>query len=204
EDTRRTGMLLHEITKQLSDFVESPKPRLISYYEQNEEGKIAEILSLLASGLSVALVSDAGTPTISDPGYKLVRTCIEKGIRIESIPGPSSVVTALTVSGLPTDKFLFVGYPPKKEGHRKDFYNQLVKMGDVIKTTVILFEAPHKLLGTLAEMENVFGKEKKLVICRELTKMHEEVLRDSIANLLAHFTKTPPKGELVILFHTKD
>ena len=117
EDTRKTGMLIKQA---VSNDPNNPiRPRLISYYEQNELQRIPEIISALKNGLSIALVSDAGTPTISDPGFKLVRECIKEGIKVESIPGPSSVITSLVSSGLPTDKFLFAGYPPKKPGHRE-------------------------------------------------------------------------------------
>ena len=152
----------------------------------------------MKDGLNIALVSDAGTPTISDPGFKLVRECIEQGIRIESLPGASSVITALAVSGLPTDKFLFVGYPPKKPGHRKTLFENLTKLP--IKTTIILFESPHHLIRTLEGMKEVFG-DIDIVICRELTKIYEEIRREKISESLAHFEKTTPKGEFIILLN---
>jgi 16S rRNA (cytidine1402-2'-O)-methyltransferase len=193
EDTRKTGILLSKILPS-----DKPKPRLVSYYEQNELQRIPEVVAAIKDGLSIALVSDAGTPTVSDPGFKLVRECIKEGIKVESLPGASSVITALTVSGLPTDKFLFVGYPPKKPGHRKDFFEKLTKLG--IKTTIILFESPHHLLRTLEGMKEVFG-DIDIVICRELTKIYEEIRREAISSSIDHFTKTTPKGEFVILLH---
>jgi len=196
EDTRRTGLLLQQIKSELP--TQDKKPRLISFYDQVEQQKTPEILQLLISGIDVALVSDAGTPLVSDPGFKLVRTCIEQGIRVEAIPGPSSVVTALTVSGLPSDKFLFLGYLPKKEGHRKKLLEEVKSLS--IKTTIIFFEAPHRIQGTLEELEEIFGKDFHLVLARELTKIHEEVLRDTVENLKVHFSKTTPKGEFVLLF----
>lgn len=198
EDTRRTGNLL-KILPIRTNTTNTTNKKLISYYEQNELHRIPEIITLLTNGSDVALVSDAGTPTISDPGFKLVRQCIEQGIKVESIPGPSSVITALTVSGLPTDKFLFVGYPPKKEGHRKKLFQDILLIFRNIKTTIIVFEAPHRIVKTLEEMQEVFG-DIDIVICRELTKVHEEVRREKISALRGHFTKVSPKGEFVILW----
>lgn len=206
EDTRRTGNLItnFQYFEKLKPSIASvgegelpKKPRLISYYEQNELARIPEIMAFLKNGLDVALVSDAGTPTISDPGFKLVRLCIQEGIRVESIPGPSSVISALVSSGLPTDKFFFVGYPPKKEGHRKNFFTDLSKIS--VKTTLIFFEAPHRLVKTLGELQEVFG-DLQIVVARELTKMHEEIRREKISESIVHFQKTVPKGEFVILF----
>lgn len=201
EDTRRTGILLQEITKLFSGYQEIVKPRLISFYDEVEQQKTPEIIEILKTGTDVVLVSDAGTPGISDPGFKLIRECISEGIRVESVPGPSSVITALVVSGLPTDKFFFVGYPPKKEGHRNEFWQKLKDMAQNFKTTIILFEAPHRILGTIEEMTEKFGGEKEVVFARELTKVYEEVLRVTLDEAKAHFTKRSPKGEFVILFH---
>lgn len=188
EDTRRSGNLLRQL--QIINY------KLLSYYEQNELKRIPEIVNFLKEDYSVALVSDAGTPTISDPGFKLVRECISQGIKVESIPGPSSVIAALTVSGLPTDKFLFLGYPPKKQGHRQKLFKNCTL--NPIPCTLILFEAPHRLVKTLQEMFDAFG-DIDIVICRELTKIYEEVRREKISEALAHFQKTSPKGEFVIL-----
>lgn len=209
EDTRRTGILLasfkqidYKPTDETTRIYEEKHPKLISYYEHNELQRIPEIIQYLKTGLNVALVSDAGTPTISDPGFKLVRECIKENIRVETIPGPSSVISAIVASGLPTDKFLFVGYPPKKEGHRKTFFNKLLSLEEAMSTTIIILEAPHRLLKTLKEMEGVFGP-IDIVIARELTKIHEEIRREKISNSIKHFTKTKPKGEIVILFNLK-
>jgi len=204
EDTRETGLLLSQILPihtNTTNTANNPiRPRLISYYEQNELQRISQILNALKNGLNVALVSDAGTPTISDPGFKLVREAIRDGIKVESIPGATSVITALTVSGLPTDKFLFLGYPPRKPGHRRKMFENIASMIRIIKTTIIMFEAPHKLMRTLNELQEVFG-DIDIVICRELTKIYEEVRREKISESLLHFEKTKPKGELVILFN---
>jgi 16S rRNA (cytidine1402-2'-O)-methyltransferase len=193
EDTRKTGILLSKILPP-----DAKKPRLVSYYEQNELQRIPEVIAAIKDGLNIALVSDAGTPTISDPGFKLVRECVREGIRIESLPGASSVITALTVSGLPTDKFLFVGYPPKKPGHRDNLFKKLAELP--IKTTIIFFEGPHHLIRTLEGMKVAFG-DIDIVICRELTKIYEEIRREKISQSLDHFVKITPKGEFVILLH---
>jgi 16S rRNA (cytidine1402-2'-O)-methyltransferase len=201
EDTRRAGMLLDKL---LTNFAGNPadkkKPHFISYYEQNEEKRIEEIITGLQNGMKVALISDAGTPLVSDPGFRLVRECIAKGIQVESLPGASAVLAALTVSGLPSDKFTFLGYPPHKPGHRISLFENIKKSQELINTTVILFEAPHKLLTTLTEMKQVLG-DIDIVLCRELTKLYEEVRREKISLSLSHFQKTAPKGEFVILFH---
>ena len=201
EDTRRTGLLLEKV---LTEFSPNPddkrKPQLLSYYDQIELQRIPEIIILLKAGKDIALVSDAGTPAISDPGFKLVRECIKEGLKVESLPGASSVLTALTVSGLPTDKFLFVGYPPHKPGHRVTFFENIKFSLEKINSTVILFEAPHKIETSLKDMQGVLG-DIDIVLARELTKMYEEVRREKISESLKHFKKTPPKGEFVLLFH---
>ena len=206
EDTRRTGILL----KHIEGILPPPaggsnttnKPKLISYYEQNEERRIPEIINILKEGKDIALVSDAGTPTISDPGFKLVRECIKESIKVESIPGPSSVLAALTSSGLPTDKFLFLGFLPKKQGHRKKLLQNVASMIRIIEATVIFFEGPHRLLRTLEELEEIFG-EIDIVLARELTKIHEEVIRGKISEVLKRFENKNPRGEFVVLLNTK-
>jgi 16S rRNA (cytidine1402-2'-O)-methyltransferase len=201
EDTRRTGLLLEKLLTEFSPNPEDKrKPQLLSYYDQVELQRIPEIISLLTLGKNVALVSDAGTPAVSDPGFKLVRECIKEDIKVESLPGASSVLTALTVSGLPTDKFLFVGYPPHKPGHRIDFFKNIQTGLESVNSTVIFFEAPHKLLKTLSDLQSVFG-DIEIVLCRELTKMYEEIRREKISSAVSHFKKTPPKGEFVLLLH---
>lgn len=188
EDTRKTGLLLEKLGIK-------NKLQLLSYYEENEQGRIPQIINFLKESKSVALVSNAGTPTISDPGYKLVRECINENIPVESIPGPSSVLTALTSSGLPTDKFLFLGFLPKKEGKRKTIFESLPK-----KTTIIFFESPFRLLKTLKGLKELLG-DINVVICRELTKVFEEIRREKIQTSINHFIEVKPKGEFVILFN---
>lgn len=202
EDTRRTGLLLQKIADLLPN-KNTKKPRFVSYYEKNEKERVPMIISILKSGLRVALVSDAGTPLISDPGFKLVRECLEEGIKVESIPGPSSVITALSVSGLPTDKFLFLGYLTKKEGKKLNFLSELKSMFENsknVKPTVIFFESPYRVVATLESLQIAFG-DIDIVICRELTKLYEEIRREKVSIALKHFKKTTPKGEFVILLH---
>lgn len=207
EDTRKTGFLLKSTEplyhKLVYDTQESKefknRPRLISFYEENEQFRIPEIINILKDGLDVALVSDAGTPLVSDPGFKLVRTCYEEGIKVISVPGASSVLAALTSSGLPTDKFLFLGFLPKKEGHRKKLLETVAK-GE-LKKTVVVFEAPHRVVKMLGELKEVCG-DIEIVLCRELTKLHEEVRKEKISESLEHFSKVSPKGEFVLLFQT--
>lgn len=205
EDTRRSSILLksmddyyHKLISKLCS--KTGKPRLISYFEQNEKKRIPQIISLLKEGFDIALISDAGTPAISDPGYKLIRECINENIKVESIPGPSSVISSLVVSGLPTDKFLFIGYLPKKEGHRKKLLNSIKDLQSIIKTTVVMFETPHRLRKTLEEMKKVLG-EIDLVIVREMTKAFEEVRRENINSSISHHQNILPRGEFVILFN---
>lgn len=196
EDTRKTGFLIKSLASKFGSFGDK---FLFSLYEENEIKRIPEVLNLLNNGQNVALICDGGTPLISDPGFKLVRECIALGVRVESVPGPSSVISALVVSGLPTDKFTFVGFLPKKPGHRTTFLKNLKKSLELIKSTVIIFESPFRLVKTLGELKEIFG-DKELVVARELTKIHQEVKRDKISGLLKFYEKNIPKGELVILF----
>lgn len=215
EDTRKTGQLLkllrdrffinrsqtvHGLSLDSSLGLAEGRNtlQLISYYEQNEKERVPGLLNILKNGFDVALVSDAGTPLISDPGFRLVKACREQDIKIIALPGASSVMTALTSSGLPSDKFTFLGYPPHKSGHRKMFYTNIKNSAEIISSTFILFEAPHKLLKTFKEIHESLG-DIEIVVCRELTKMHEEIWRGVISEALHHFTN--PKGEIVILFH---
>lgn len=197
EDTRKTGMLLKHISTKFPKASEK-RAQLISYYEQNEFRRIPQLIHVLKNGQDVALVSDAGTPLVSDPGYRLVSTAVAEGISVVAVPGASSILAALTVSALPSDKFLFVGYPPHKEGHRKTVYTAIKSQS--VNATTIMLEAPHKLIKTLQELQEVLG-EIDIVICRELTKVYEEVRREKISESIAHFEKVAPKGEFTILFH---
>jgi 16S rRNA (cytidine1402-2'-O)-methyltransferase len=186
EDTRET-------IKLLKSYQIPPRP-LISFYEEVESAKTPEILNA-AKELKVALVSDAGTPLISDPGYKLVREAIARGIKVESIPGPCAAITALTVSGLPPDKFLFLGYPPEKQSHTAKLLESLKSLA--FGTTIIFYVSPHKFQKFLTLLTSL--NPPNIVVCRELTKMFEEVWQGTISEALIKFPK--PKGEFVILFH---
>ncbi len=195
EDTRKTGTLLRSLGTQ-------HKPMLISYYEQVELSRIPNIQNILKNGQDVALVSDSGTPGISDPGFRLVRACLEEGINVVSIPGPSAGISGLVSSGLPTDKFIFLGFLPKKEGHRIRQLEELKEANKNLEATVIIYEAPHRLLKTLNSIKKVFGN-IRITIMRELTKIHEERIKDNILNLIQEYEKQTPKGEIVIMFNPK-
>lgn len=200
EDTRKTGMLLSPTRSHLVRGLTSQRrPQFLSYYEENELRRIPEIIQLLKEGKNVALVSNAGTPTISDPGFKLVRECIRDGIKIEAIPGVSAILAALVSSGLPTDKFLFLGFLPLKPSKRQVIWNLLTTMLQcTVAVTIIIYESPYKLVKTLKEMKEVFG-DIDIVICRELTKIHEEIRREKVSEAIEHFERVKPKGEFTIL-----
>jgi 16S rRNA (cytidine1402-2'-O)-methyltransferase len=205
EDTRKTGQMLKILRQRYEKFlvdeaIDVPDQRLLSYYEQNEFRRIPDIITALKNGLRIALVSDAGTPTVSDPGFRLVLECIKEEIQVIPVPGVSSVLTALVASGLPTDKFFFIGYPPRKEGNRRQLYENIKRSEEYLSATLIFFEAPHKLVKTLEELLSIFGN-KEVVLARELTKVHEEFTRDHIDRLISHYKKQAPKGEFVLLFH---
>lgn len=199
EDIRTTSILLNFINKKMGE--NEKKTKLIPFYEQNEIKIIDQVITALENGLSVGIVSDAGTPTISDPGFKLVRECIKRGVRVISIPGPTSLVSALVSSGLPTDKFLFLGFLPKKQGHRKTVLENVKKSLEIINSTVIIFESPHRVLSTLEEIKEVFS-DIEIVVARELTKIHEEIRKDKISNQIHHYKKGI-RGEVVLLFNLK-
>lgn len=195
EDTRVTGNLLHNL---------GIKKQMMVLNDANEENTLYEVLSLLENGENIALVSDAGTPLISDPGFKLIRAAIQKGIQVTPIPGANAVTTALSASGFPTDKFLFLGFPPDSLERKKSFFEnvkEFSKSSSNINPTIVLYESPHKLLRCLEALQDVFG-DIEIVIAREMTKMYEEFLRDKTSSLIIHFTKIQPKGEFVILFRT--
>jgi len=198
EDTRKTAILLRSIVKKFPEFKNQAK--LVSYYEENEAGRIPETLELLKKDFSFALVSDAGTPTISDPGFKLVRECAKENIKTEAIPGASSVMAALVSSGLPTDKFMFIGFLPKKPGHRTDLLKNIKTTVETIKQTIIFFESPFRIIQTLGELQEIFG-DINIVTARELSKIYEEIRREKISEALLHFSKNKPRGEFVVLFH---
>ena len=188
EDTRETQKLLNHF--------QINKPQ-ISYRDQNHNRVYKQILELLNSGLNIALVSDRGTPLISDPGFKLVRDLIEEGIKVESIPGPSSVIDALVLSGLPTDKFVFLGFLPRKESQ----IEKILKEYGELDATLIIFESPFRLESLLQTALGVLGA-RDTVVCKELTKMHEEVYRFNLAQW--NLQKFDLRGEFVVLFSKKE
>ena len=199
EDTRKTGLLLHRLSTGFPS-VEEKKPKLISYFEGNEQRRIPELIKLLKEGKNIALVTNSGTPLISDPGFKLVREAVKEKIKVESLPGPSAVLAALTSSGLPTDKFLFLGYLPKKAGKREKLLKNLITIYQYLIITVIIYITPHRLLKELEAIKDVFG-DIEIVLCRELTKVHEEIRRERISQSLVYFTQNKPKGEFSLLLH---
>jgi len=189
EDTRHTSLLLRHFG------IQTP---LTSYFEGNELKKKEFILSKLKQGDRIALVSDAGTPGISDPGFRLVQTAIENQIPIIPIPGPSAVITALSVSGLPTDAFLFKGFLPHKSKKRKDLLQQL----EGIRETLIFYESPHRLSETLNDILNLLG-DREMVLTRELTKIYEEVLRGKVSEIQTLIQDRKLKGEITLVISGK-
>jgi len=189
EDTRKTGYLLKHykiITK------------LRSHHKFNEHNTVNHIVSRLKNGEKIALVTDAGTPAISDPGYLLIRTCIENNIEVECLPGPTAFVPALVNSGLPNDKFCFEGFLPVKKGRKK----RLKELTNETRA-IIFYESPHRLIHTLNQFIEYFGPDRKASISRELTKIHEENIRGNLSDLLEHYTEKSVKGEIVIILGPK-
>ncbi|OGE27040.1 16S rRNA (cytidine(1402)-2'-O)-methyltransferase [Candidatus Daviesbacteria bacterium RIFCSPHIGHO2_02_FULL_41_14] len=191
EDTRRTSILLAHFQIQKPLFVLN---------DFNELKEFPKLLQRLVQGENLALVSDAGTPLVSDPGYKLIRSCLEGNIPLDSLPGPSSILPALTLCGLPPDKFLFLGYPPEKPGHRADLFKRLKQEQQNIKSTSIFLVSPHKLIKTLQEILTVLG-DINVVLASELTKIHQNISAKLISEHLKIFAKSPPRGEFVLLFN---
>ncbi|HUV71947.1 MAG TPA: 16S rRNA (cytidine(1402)-2'-O)-methyltransferase [Clostridia bacterium] len=197
EDTRKTLNLLRHFQKPGQAI-----PKLISYYQENELKRIPQVISFLKQGKEIALVTNSGTPTISDPGFKLVREAWKEGILVVPIPGPSSPIAALSASGLPTDKFLFLGFLPNKSSQRKKLFQQLKESQKYISATIIFFESPFRLEKSLVELKEVFA-DIQVVLARELTKIHEEIKKDWISRFLEEFSQKKPKGEFVVLFNLK-
>ena len=186
EDTRQTRKLLNHYG------IHTP---LVSYHGHNEEPRAAALLEKLLQGKSVALVSDAGTPLVSDPGYRLVRRAVESGIRVEPVPGPSALLAALTASGLPLDRFFFAGFLPPRTGQRRRAIEELKDLDCVL----VFYEAPHRILDALADMDEILGG-RPLVLARELTKVHEEFLRGTPASLRAVLASRPAiRGEFTLV-----
>lgn len=186
EDTRVTIKLLNHF--------EIKKP-MVPYHRHNEETGGQLILQRILSGETCALVSDAGTPAISDPGEELVALCVASGVMVQALPGPCALTTALSVSGLPTGRFTFEGFLPMNKKNRRKHLASLVNE----QRTMLYYEAPHKLCNTLEDFQGSFGPDRRIALCRELTKLHEEVLRFTVGEAVAYYTEQKPRGEYVLV-----
>lgn len=184
EDTRQIRKLLDRY---------GIKTKTVSFHQHSKDARLHELIELMQSGAKVALVTDAGTPGVSDPGGVLVAEANKAGIQVAPIPGANTIATILSVAGIPADAFFFVGFLPTKKG-RVTLWKEIKNLA----VPVILFESPHRIIKTLQEISHYLG-DRKLIVGRELTKLHEQILRDSTKNLLEYFTEHPPKGEFVII-----
>lgn len=189
EDTRKIGLLL-------SILGIKNKAKLISFYDQVEEQKSSEVLSLLGEGKEIALVSDAGTPLISDPGYKLIKRCGDLGYEVTSVPGPSALVNGLVLSGLPSARFSFLGFLPKKSGGRL----KLLKEHKSIRGAKVIYESPFRLKKLLEEIKDVYGLDTEVSVCREMTKKFEEISKGKVEEVIEKFKDRKIKGEIVVVF----
>ncbi len=187
EDTRVTGRLLERI---------GVKKRMVSYREETERRLAPGLVARLTEGQSIALVSDAGTPGVSDPGYRLVRAAADAGVEVVTVPGPSAVVALLSISGLPTDRFAYEGFAPSKASARRHALERLRGAG----RTVVFFESPHRVIALLEDIADILG-DPPVAVGRELTKLYEEVLRGSASEIAAHFTTHAPRGEFSVAVH---
>ncbi|HJT68034.1 MAG TPA: 16S rRNA (cytidine(1402)-2'-O)-methyltransferase [Pyrinomonadaceae bacterium] len=185
EDTRHTRKLLQHY---------GVDAKTVSYHEHNEQQRARELVELLQQGSDVAVVSDAGTPAISDPGFRLVRAAIENGVAVVPVPGPSALIAALVAAGLPTDEFFFGGFLPARSSARRARLNELC----AVPGTLIFYEAPHRLAASLRDAYEVLG-EREAVVARELTKLHEELRRGRLSELAEHYSNVEPRGEIVLL-----
>ncbi|MCF6306597.1 MAG: 16S rRNA (cytidine(1402)-2'-O)-methyltransferase [Flavobacteriaceae bacterium] len=185
EDTRTSGKLLKyfDISTQMH-----------SHHMHNEHKTVEGIVRRIKNGETIALISDAGTPAISDPGFLLTRSCVEAGIEVDCLPGATAFVPALVNSGLPNDKFVFEGFLPVKKGRQ----TRLLLLAEETRT-VIFYESPHKLIKTLTQFVEYFGTDRPVSVSREITKLHEETIRGTASEVLAYYTNKPPKGEIVIV-----
>lgn len=190
EDTRTTGNLLRHLSIQ--------KP-LRSFHSHNEHKVVQEWVERLAAGEKIVLVSDAGTPGISDPGFLIVRECIRQGVPVETLPGPTAFVPALVNSGLPCDRFCFEGFLPQKKGRQ----TRLQALAEE-ERTMVFYESPFRVVKALEEFRTVFGESRPACVCRELSKLYEDIRRGTLTELKEHFTAHPPKGEIVIIVGGKD
>jgi 16S rRNA (cytidine1402-2'-O)-methyltransferase len=185
EDTRHTRKLLQHY---------GIDAKTVSYHEHNEQQRARELIALLREGSDIAVVSDAGTPAISDPGFRLVRAAIDNGISVVPVPGPSAMIAALIASGLPTDEFFFAGFLPARASARRVRLSEL----RAVPGTLIFYEAPHRLAASVQDAYEVLG-EREAVVARELTKLHEEIRRGRLSELARHYANVEPRGEIVLL-----
>ena len=190
EDTRTSGILLKHY--------DIKKP-LLSHHKFNEHETVARISERILSGESIALISDAGTPAISDPGFMLVRQCVNSGIDVECLPGATAFVPALIISALPCDRFCFEGFLPQKKGRA----TKIASLKDESRT-MIFYESPYRVVKTLSQFAETFGPDRPAAVCREISKIHEECVRGTLAELIEHFTTHEPKGEIVMLVGGKE
>jgi 16S rRNA (cytidine1402-2'-O)-methyltransferase len=188
EDTRRLARLTAALGV-------TPAGRVVSYHEHNEVRRTPELLADLVAGATVVVVTDAGMPSVSDPGFRLVQAAVEAGVRVSAVPGPSAVLTALAVSGLPVDRFCFEGFLPRKPGERA---RALAGLADE-RRTMVFFEAPHRLPATLAALAEALGPDRPVAVCRELTKTYEEVVRGSAAEVVAWANAGEVRGEVTLV-----
>lgn len=185
EDTRTSSVLLHHLS------IDKP---LRSHHKFNEHATVAAVAETIAAGRNVALISDAGTPGISDPGFLLVRTCLEAGIEVETLPGATACIPALVQSGFPCDRFCFEGFLPQKKGRMK----RLAELADE-ERTIIFYESPFRVVKCLEQLAETFGAERRVAVSRELTKKFEQTVRGTIGEVIEHFREHQPKGEFVIV-----
>ncbi len=190
EDTRTSGILLKHF--------DIKKP-LQSHHKFNEHETVSHIAERILSGESIALISDAGTPAISDPGFMLVRQCVNSGIDVECLPGATAFVPALVISALPCDRFCFEGFLPQKKGRA----TKIASLKDESRT-MIFYESPYRVVKTLSQFAETFGPDRPAAVCREISKIHEECVRGTLAELIEHFTTHEPKGEIVMLVGGKE
>ena len=190
EDTRTSGILLKHF---------DIKNHLLSHHKFNEHGTSASVVERLLAGQTVALISDAGTPGISDPGFFLVREAVRAGVEVQTLPGATAFVPALVSSGLPCDRFVFEGFLPQKKGR----HTRLESLREE-QRTMVFYESPFRLVKMLQQMAEVLGTDRQASVCREISKVHEESVRGSLQELIEHFTATPPKGEIVVVVAGRD
>ncbi|WP_420883976.1 16S rRNA (cytidine(1402)-2'-O)-methyltransferase [Micromonospora sp. CPCC 205547] len=188
EDTRRLTRLARDLDVTVGG-------RIVSYFEGNEERRTPELVEVLTSGYTVALVTDGGMPSVSDPGYRLVRAALDAGVPVTAAPGPSAVTTALALSGLPCDRFCFEGFLPRSPGTRRSRLRALATE----ERTLVIFEAPHRISGALADLAATFGADRPAALCRELTKTYEEIVRRPLGELAEWAAEHEPRGEITLV-----